>query len=154
MIKLVGGALIVIASIGTAYYISATEKKKIEQIEALIALIKYVRNQIDSFSMPIEKILSSCPVLLSRLGVNEKISSISELASRCDISCEECKKIINDFVLSLGKGYREREIKLCDKAIGELEDIKNRLVLSYPSKKKTAAALCLAFGGALLIALL
>ncbi len=155
MIKLIGGALIMIFSIGAASYIASGEKNKIEEIEGFIALIRYVRNQIDCFSMPIENILGSCPEILFKIGIDEKISSLSELVSKCEMTCgEECEKIINDFAVSLGKGYRERELKICDKSIGELENIKNRLVVSYPSKRKTAAALCLAIGGALLITLL
>ena len=95
--KLIGGVLIVMASVGVASYIISSEKKKIEEIDAFIALIKRIRNQIDCFSMPIEKIFTSCKELLSKLGVSEKITSFSELVSKCDISCQECKKIINDF---------------------------------------------------------
>ena len=154
MIKLVGSALIVMASAGVVSYVISGEKKKIEEVDAFIALIKYVRNQIDCFSMPIEKILASCPELVSKIGVSEKTTSISGLVSKCDISCQECKKIINAFSLSLGKGYREQEIRLCEKVIGELENIKKGLECSYPSRKRTTVALCLAIGGALLIALL
>lgn len=155
MIKLIGGALIMIFSAGAASYIVSCEKKKIEEIEGFIALLRYIRNQIDCFSVPMETILSSCPEILSKLGVDETTTSFSELISKCDMtSGEECKKIIREFALSLGKGYREQELKKCDKAIGELENIKNRMVASYPSKKKTTSALCLAIGGALLIALL
>lgn len=139
----------------TASYIASAEKKKIEQTEAFIALVKYIKNQIDCYSMPMEKILHSCPELLLRLGIEKEISSLSELLSECEIVCgEDCKKILYTFSESFGKGYREHQVKRCDAAVTELEEIKKRLGTEYPSKKKTAAALCFAVGGALLIALL
>lgn len=154
MIKLIGGVMIVASSMSTASYIASHEKKKIEEIEAFISLIRHIRNQIDCFSMPMKNIFSSCSDILSKLGVSEKTSSLTELISKREIMCAECEKIINDFSSSIGKGHREREVKICDKAIGELEHIKEQLVSAYPSKRKTTAALCLAIGGAMLIALL
>ena len=132
MIKLIGGVMIVASSMSTASYIASREKKKIEEIEGLISLIRHIRNQIDCFSMPMGNILSSCTDILLKLGVSEKISSLSELASKLEVTCTECERIINDFSSSIGKGYREREIKICDKAIGELEHIKEQLVSAYP----------------------
>ena len=43
---------------------------------------------------------------------------------------------------------------MCGGVLSELEEIRKKLVDAYPAKKKTNAALCIAAGGTLLIALL
>ena len=155
MMRIIGGCALLLSCALTSSYIISVEKNKIEQIETFISLIKSIRHHIECYSMPIEKILLSNKDILLRLGVEKDISSFSQILSECEIMCgEDCKKILNTFADTLGKGYREQQVKLCDATISALEEIKRKLVSAYPSKKKTTIALCFAFGGALLIALL
>lgn len=155
MMRIIGGCALLISCALTSSYIISVEKNKIEQIEAIIALIKRIRDRIDCYAMPVEKILNSAGDILLSLGIEKNITDFTQLLSECEIVCgEDCKKILNTFADTLGKGYREQQVKLCDTTISALEDIKRKLVSAYPSKKKTTIALCFAFGGALLIALL
>ncbi len=155
MMRIIGGSAIILSCALTVSCISSAEKKKIEQIEAFISLIKSIRHHIECYSMPIEKILLSSKDILLRLGVEKDISSFSQIFSECEITCgEDFEKILRAFSISLGKGYREDQVKMCDMALSELEEIRKKLIAAYPAKKKTAAALCFAAGGALLIALL
>ena len=155
MLKLIGGMAVMISCSLCASYITSLEKRKIEQTEAFIELIKHIRNQIDCYSMPIEKIFLSAKDMLLKLGIEKEIRTFSDLLSECEIeSGEEAKKTLNTFAESLGKGYRENQVKMCDGVLSELEVIRKKLTDAYPSKKKTTAALCFAGGGALLIALL
>ena len=155
MMKIIGGGVLLLSCALTSSYIISAEKRKIEQLEAFIALIKRTKEMIDCYAMPIEKIFNSSGDILLRLGIEKDITDFSQLVSECEILCgEDCRKILFVFSESLGKGYRENQVKLCDATLSELEEIRKRLVLAYPSKKKTTAALCFAVGGALLIALL
>ncbi len=155
MMRIIGGSALLVSCALTSSYIISSEKNKIEQIEAFIALIKYTKERIDCYAMPIERILKSAGDILLRIGVEKDITDFSQLVSECEIVCgEDCKKSLSVFAGSLGKGYREHQVKLCDTTLAELEEIRKRLVSAYPSKKKTTAALCFAVGGALLIALL
>ena len=155
MLKLAGGAAVMISCAMASSYAVSVEKRKIEQLETFISLIKHVRNQIDCYSMPVEKILAMGSEFLKRLGVEDGTSDFSRLLSECKIECgEDCKKILYTFSENLGKGYREHQVKMCDGTLSELEDIRKRLLAAYPSKKKIAFALCFAAGGALLISLL
>ena len=150
MYRIIGGTAIILSCTMAASYINSLEKRKIEQAEALIELVKYTRDQIDSYAMPIEKILLGSKEILIKIG-KENIKSFSELSEGC---IEECRKTILLFGESIGKGYREQQVKMCDRVLSELESIRKKLAEAYPSKKKTNSALCFAAGGALLIALL
>ena len=155
MLRVIGGGALMLSCVLASSYVASVEKSKIDQLEDIILLIKNIRNQIDSYSAPIEKIMRECKDILLRLDVQEKITDFSQLLSVCEIkSGENCKNILHTFADSLGKGYREQEVKLCDTTLAELDAIRKKLTEEYPNKKKTAAALSLASGGALLIALL
>ena len=151
MYRIIGGAAIILSCTLASSYITSIEKKKIEQAEAFIELVKYTRDQIDNYATPINKILSGSKDILFKLGIEKEISSFDELLPICT---EECKKSILSFSESIGKGYREQQVKMCGGVLSELEGIRKKLVDAYPAKKKTNAALCLAAGGALVIALL
>lgn len=155
MMRIIGGSALLVSCALTSSYIISSEKNKIEQIEEFIALIKYTKERIDCYAMPLEMILKSAGDIILRLGVEKDITDFSQLIAECEIVCgEDCKKLLSVFAGSIGKGYREHQVKLCDTTLDELEEIRKRLVSAYPSKKKTTVALCFAAGGALLIALL
>ena len=144
--------MLIFSCVAAATHVSSIEKKKISRTAALISVISYIRNQIELYASPIEKILMSCrKELLSELGVENDPTSLSELFEESD---KECERILSDFERSFGKGYRSDQVKLCDSTVSELERVKRALEESYPSKKRTAFALSLALGGTLLIALL
>ena len=155
MIRIIGGGALLLASALAASHVISLEKKKIEQLETFISLIRHTRERIDSYSMPIEKILKEEKELISRFGVDKDVTDFSSLISECEIICgEEGKKILTGFAEEFGKGYREREVKLCDTALLGLETIKRRIEEEYPSKKRRTVAICFAIGGAIIISLL
>ena len=155
MLKLLGGAAVILSSVMAARYISSFEKNKIKRIEGIISFIKHIRDSIDCYSMPIEKIITSGNALLWEMGIDKGKKELSELLCECGKGCgEDCEKILEAFSGTLGKGYREQQVRLCDEVISELESIRKKLVLVYPSKEKTTLAICFTLGGALLILLL
>ena len=66
----------------------------------------------------------------------------------------EAKHILEEFSETLGKNYRDRQIKLCDIAISSLEGVRGAEQKKYAVKKKTVNALCLAAGGMVVILLI
>ena len=106
--------------------------------------------------MPIDRILFSCPdELVAGIGSTAEKGSFEKLISGCDVICgDDCRRILEEFARSLGKNYRDRQIKLCDTTVSELESVRAGLQRIYPSKKKTITALCLATGGLAVIALI
>ena len=155
MIRIVGGGALLLASALAASHVISLEKKKIEQLETFISLIRHTRERIDSYSMPLEKILKEEKELIVKLGIDKDVPDFSSLLSGCEIICgEESKKILIGFAEELGKGYREREVKLCDTALSGLETIKRRIESEFPSKKRRTIAICFAIGGAIIISLL
>lgn len=155
-VKAIGGALLLLSSLMCASKMITAERKKIERVGAYIDIISHVRNQIDLYSAPLHKIFSEIDhVTLQSLGLSVVPKVFDGFILEGDRYVgEETVKVLREFSATLGKGYREMQIKLCDRAISELEKQKRDMEGAYPSKKKTILALCLCIGGMALIALI
>ena len=156
IIKLIGAAMVLASCLATARTITSFEKTKCEQIDSFIALIKYIRNRIDCYSIPMDKIFAECPAeLLETLGGRTDSPCFEELLRRKSILVDgEGRHILEEFSESLGKNYRDRQIKLCDSAISSLEAVRAAESKNYTSKRKTVNALCIVAGGMVIILLL
>ena len=94
ILKLIGGTLILIACFGVSHYFSSIEKKRMERVRDLIYLVRYIKDKVDCYSMPIDKILEACSGdLLLRLGIEEKVRDLSELSEKLErLETAEVKK--------------------------------------------------------------
>lgn len=156
ILKLIGGTLVLIACFGVSHYFSSIEKKRMERVRDLIYLVRYIKDKVDCYSMPIDKILEACSGdLLLRLGIEEKVRDLSELSEKLEKTCDSrSKEILYELSGDFGKGYREHQMRLCDIAISALERHLGSLESTYPVRKKRRATLCFSIGGMILIALL
>lgn len=156
IVKLVGASLLVSSSAYCAHRMISVERERINRLSAYIDIILHIKSQIDLYSLPIEKILRSIDrSVLDRIEAASHPSRFDDLISLDDQYVGEgTQKILREFSSSLGKGYREMQIKLCDKTISELENQKKELTDAFPSRKKTIIALCFAVCGMALIALI
>lgn len=156
MLRVIGGGFIVASCIAMYHCFKYAERERIETIKAFSVLVKYIRDKIELYSMPIDKILESCrESIVSRLGVEGKVSSVGELLSGCGAEWgEECDRILKDFAESFGKSYREQQITLCEITASALDEQRKRMEKEYSARRKTVAALLAAVGGMIFIALL
>ena len=156
MLRVIGGAFIAVSCLAIYNCFKYAERERIETIEVFAVLVKYIRDKIELYSMPIDKILESCrESIVSRLGVEVKVSSVGELLSECNAELgEECDRILKDFAESFGKSYREQQITLCEITASALDEQRKRIEKEYSARRKTVAALLAAVGGMIFIALL
>ena len=155
--KLAGGFLIVVSLVMTYKKYTRHQQKKMEQIRSFVYLIRHIRQMIDCYAMPISDIFRSMENDISRcFSINgDEVNSLTELLDKCEIVCgEECETCMRALADSFGKSYRDSQIKFCDATTEKLEKIKNKIENDYLPKKKAVAALCMCFGGLVLIILL
>ena len=156
IVKLIGASLLVSSSAYCAYRMISIERERIDRLSAYIEIISVIKSQIELYSLPIEKILKSIDAsVLKRIGIEEQMCKFDDLMSFDDQYVSDgTQKTLREFASSLGKGYREMQIKLCEKTILDLESQKRELTDAFPSRKKTIIALCFAICGMALIALI
>lgn len=154
--RLAGIGLLVSSASYCAHRMISAEKNKIDLISAYVEIVSHVKNQIDLYSLPIDKIIKGLdPSVIRRIGIDHMPSTFGELIGTDGTSVgEETAKTLREFAFSLGKTYRDMQIKLCDKTISELLAQKKALMDAFPSRKKTIIALTFAICGMTVIALI
>lgn len=154
-LKIVGAIIIAVSGIIGSYVLNSAAKRTLEQIEGLISLVRHLRTEIECFCMPLPSALERCPrEVLVKCGytANGIPKSVRELLDGCVICDGETQKVMLSFAGSVGKGYRDEQLGLCDYCIELLEARRQSACEQLPSKIKRNSALCLC--GALAVVIL
>ncbi len=156
LIKAGGALMIIFASVLVSYDLIKREKQRIECVEGFLALVSYIKDSIECYSMPVKKILSDCdPSIIKKLGLDPPVSDFGQTVSACEgLLSDDSLKTLREFSSTLGKSYRDVQIRICGKTVAELDGQRSALKAAYPSKRKTVIALCTALGGMAVIALI
>lgn len=147
-IKLIGAVMILCACACACAFYEKGEKNKIFHLASCYDYIRYIKTQIEYFSMPIDTIHSSYEPkseLCDALIANEGIDKLFE---------KEDATLISGFFSSLGKGMKNEELSLCSYTIEELEKRIERKKSDYPNKIKVFRATALFIGFCTIILLI
>lgn len=156
-VKIIGAALVVLGGAASAYILNSRAKSALMHVEGTISLLRYVKTQVDCYSMPIDKILSGCNVeMFSECGYSgtQKPQSLEELLSGCTSLEPVIYKTMRGFADEFGKSYRAEQVKLCDRYIDELSSFRADLSERLPVRRKLNSTLCLSGSAAIIILLI
>lgn len=154
LVKLAGSIVWIFVGFAVSREINNYENKKLTQTDAFITLINHIKLNIDCYALPVPSILQSCDrgLICDCGGENAPMSGISEFINGCDICLDaNIYAVLTSFADSLGKGYRESEIRLCDLCISELSAYKNGLLEKLGKSKKLCTTICLCIFCAVLL---
>ena len=149
--------MIACSGIAGAYLLNSSAKRALTQAEALISWARYLRSEIECFSMPLPLALSRCPTeIYEKCGyVSDGIpADIGEFIKKCRISDGETFRQLSRFGDDIGKGYRDEQLALCDYFIEAMELRRRQLSEQLPARKKLNSALWLSGALALVILLI
>lgn len=129
-IRIIGSAILLCVSIILSQAITSTVRKREVELVEICDLIRFIRNNIDSFLTPIGAILSgySSPAL-KRCGFTSAmhISGLAAAVNTDGISLfGNERELLSAFAEKLGLGYREEEVRLCDYYLAEFTEIAKR----------------------------
>lgn len=153
--RIFGALIMVISGVCGAYMLNGKASGTLRQTDAFIAFLRYVKLQIDCFSLPLGDILSRCDAeLLCECGFRgaQTPRDIRELVSQCGIYDTETARILENFSEVFGKSYREEQLRQCDYYISLLEGRREKLSAELPVRKKLNSTLCIS--GALAVVIL
>ena len=153
-LRYLGVGIILTTSIGGALSGARLEKKKLQSLDAWIALIAHVRLQIDCYLTPIDRILATTDrALLAAIG-NEHAQTSDALreAARSYPDAAVAREL-SAFLATLGTTYRDEELKCCDYHLARLRAHREAMAASLPTrvKAKVTLTLCLAVGSVILL---
>ena len=107
--------------------------------------------------LPVSRALERCSgEIYDKLGyAGERLPrTLGELVEQSNISDPETKRILTRLGETLGLGYKDEQLSLCDSAITQLEERRRVLSEQLPAKRRLNASLCLSGALAVVILLL
>ena len=147
MIKFLGSALLVLGGFLLARSLNSRAAKYLAVTDGWIRLIRYVKLQVECFSLPVSDIMSNVELsAFKECGYRRDIlpKDMSELLEFCVGIEVESKKILTDFTTEFGRCYRAEQVKRCEYYIAALEERRDTMARQLPSKKKLNYTLCVA----------
>ena len=156
--KLIGGALLLVSALMIYLRFQHQNKKKTSQIEGFIKLISYIKNQIECYMIPIDRILFLCDKeVLYECGYGESVppQSLKTLINNINpYMNNEASSIINRFANEFGTSYSNEQIRSCERCINELKKIKEVMNDKNARDKRVQLAICVCVSFSIIIILM
>ena len=145
LIKLIGSLLITLAGASLAVAYCRYEKRKLNVLDSFISLLFYIKGQIDCYSLPLDKILSSVSEdILQGCNCREIPENIEQMIKNSRIYLDdESTRLLNTFSAEFGSTYREEQLKRCDYYIQALSEQRRKMSDDLPAKSKIGSVLCI-----------
>ena len=138
ILKAAGAVLLLTAAGGVGLSKIREERRRLRELEAMAALVRTVRENIEHLSRPLSEIWARIPDpfpgepgFLSAL----REEGFSTALLRTEV-CSRDRDLLEEFAASLGKGYREEELALCRYTEERLTDRAAALVREAPSRER------------------
>lgn len=148
--KIAGAILILCASVASSYFYEKREKEKIRKANELTEFIRYIRAQIAYFSLPTDKIFKNYK---SDDPFIEDIIS-GKLCSLDSFFDKDTTGVIKNFFSSLGNGYKDEQLAMCDFTLSATEDFINKMNKEFSGKVKVFRSMALFTGVCIIILLI
>ena len=153
--KIIGlGMLSLSGVIGASVFNKALTETK-DQVDALSELVRYVRWQIECFSMPISSILARAERdLLFRCGYKKEIPAkdFKGFLEDIKISDSATESALTELSQSFGNCYKEEQLRACERCFAAIEERRAELSDEIPKRKKINTTLFIS--GALGVAII
>lgn len=149
-IKLFGSLLIAASALTAAISNSRFQKKRLQTLDGFIALLLYIKGQIDCYALPLSDILSSLSLdIFYDCNCPEGAETLDEMIESSKIYLgEESRRLLESFSIEFGSTFREEQLRRCDYYITALNE--QRRILSEETVKKskvgTALWVCSSLG--------
>lgn len=153
--RIMGTAVLFLSGILWASHLNAILTRKKYQAAAIEEWLRFVRGQIDCFSMRISDIfiLSGTETLFACGYLSDVMPrDFSEFLERAEIHDRDIKEALCELCASFGGCYREEQLKACDRCIAVVSERRQAISSEMPKKKKLNATLCIS--AALAVAIL
>ena len=124
-------------------------------LDALIALLFYIKGQVDCFARPLGEILASLPQeTFVACGLSHAPASLQEIAEEGRIYLDrESLRLFSSFASEFGTSLRQEQVKRCDHYISLLGEEREKCAERVTAACRTGSAVCLCLSLCLLILL-
>ena len=144
--KIIGSFLIIFVSLASSYYYEKHQKEKQRELHSICEFLEFIKSHITHFSAPLDKIFDSYQDknhYIVALLSHEQLKCISESLNAVFLKCFN----------SLGKGYKDEQIKLLDFTINEALKELSDLEKDYKQKTRVFRSMAIFIGCSIVILL-
>ncbi|MBE6584679.1 MAG: hypothetical protein E7649_06875 [Ruminococcaceae bacterium] len=155
IVKLIASGALAVASLIMAFSYRRYQWRKLDTIDGFVALIFYIKGQIDCYSRPRSEILNSLPPeIFHACNCPMGAATLEEMveASRIYLD-DEPLRLLSTFCSEFGSTFRQEQLRRCDhyiSALGEQRKIVSSLVQSR-SRAGSALWICAGLGVIILL---
>ena len=152
--RITGALALLLCGILWASHLNGKLRDKRRQVTAIEEWLRFMRGQIDCFSMPISDILALSGDRLAECGYLSDVipRDFSTFLESSEIYDGEIREALSELGASFGGCYREEQLRACDRCIEKVSLRLQAISAEMPKKKKLNSTLCVS--GALAIAIL
>ena len=157
MIRLVGGALLVLFGLWLARQLAERERRRVLYAEAYLDFLRYVRGELHAYARPLGEVYRRCdsPALEENGFLPALRAGVSpgDAARGTAPSTDPCAmKILSDFGAAVGRGYLAETLACCDVYIGRMDTYAAGVREAAPARIRVRRTVALA-GTALVLLL-
>ena len=115
-VKLLGSLLLIVTGVALAVMICRYHRQRLRTLDGILALLYYVKGQVDCYARPLRDILATLPAEVCReCNCPKGISSFEELIGECRIYLDqEAIRYLEAFAAEFGSTFREEQVKRCE----------------------------------------
>jgi hypothetical protein len=129
--------------------------KKLDTVDGFIALIFYIKGQIDCYSRPRSDILSSLPPeIFHACNCPRGASTLEEMVAASKIYLDdEPYRLMQTFCAEFGSTFRQEQLRRCDHYISLLNEQRRTVAREVESRSRAGSALWICAGLGVIILL-
>ena len=148
ILKMLGSLGIVVSSMIFYGENQRYQSKKIRQMNAFISLIEHIKNMIQSYMLPIDKILCRCDAeIMKECGISTCESDSKSLkdifeSAEFYINSDAVEVILN-FASEFGGSYATEQVRLCERCCESLTKLRDKQKETLDKERKVNFAICL-----------
>ena len=155
LVKIIGSVLLALSGVVASVSLCRYCRRRLDTLDGFIALIFYIKGQVECYARPIGEIIASLsPEILRDLNCPTGASSIEELVGESRIYLDrESLRLVSAFSQEFGSVFREEQSKRCDYYIGLLGERRARISERLLPEMRAGSAVCICSSLCLLILL-
>ena len=159
--KWMGAGILMLAGGYATLAMNRMEKRRLTVLDGYVALLRYIKGQINCFAMPVADILATAdPDILSAcqgkkvMDHTAEAKTVSELIQASRLFLEpETERLLQNFSAELGHTFREEQVMRCEDYIQALGEERRKLAEATPTRIRinSILALCTTLGITILL---
>lgn len=146
MIRACGAMLLLLSACTLGFAMRSAARRPLELLHRAMEILRFIRRRIELFNTPLDALFTDAPQMQGQPLTRETLDRLTNAMG-------EDGDALRAFLASLGRGYREETLRLCDYTLDALEERCQLRAAELPARLKLWFAVPILFALSLLVLL-